>query len=81
MFSLSKNMKIFLKRLKIKTSFNKKYNSVVSVELLLSLLFKVNDLYENKNLYMIVDNLYSLGGLVSYSCQRRVQDFLNQEQI
>jgi len=26
-------------------------------------LFQVNDLYENKNLYMIVDNLYSLGGL------------------
>ena len=26
---------------------------------------KVNDLYENKNLYMIVDNLYNLGGLVS----------------
>ena len=25
---------------------------------------KVNDLYENKNLYMIVDNLYNLGGLV-----------------
>jgi len=26
-------------------------------------LFQVNDLYENKNLYMIVDNLYSLGGM------------------
>lgn len=26
-------------------------------------LFQVNDLYEAKNLYMIVDNLYSLGGL------------------
>jgi len=26
-------------------------------------LFQVNDLYENKNLYMIVDNLYNLGGL------------------
>lgn len=26
-------------------------------------LFQVNDLYENKNLYMIVDNLYSLGGI------------------
>nr|AGN29586.1 calponin-3 [Acartia pacifica]AGN29587.1 calponin-3 [Acartia pacifica] len=26
-------------------------------------LFQVNDLYENKNLYMIVDNFYSLGGL------------------
>jgi len=25
-------------------------------------LFQVNDLYENKNLYMIVDNLYALGG-------------------
>ena len=27
-------------------------------------LFQVNDLYENKNLYMVVDNLYSLGGMV-----------------
>ena len=27
-------------------------------------LFQVNDLYENKNLYMVVDNLYNLGGLV-----------------
>merc|ERR1711983_329198 len=26
-------------------------------------LFQVNDLYEAKNLYMIVDNLYALGGL------------------
>lgn len=26
-------------------------------------LFQVNDLYENKNLYMIVDNIYSLGGM------------------
>ena len=26
----------------------------------------MNDLYENKNLYMIVDNLYSLGGIVSF---------------
>ncbi len=26
-------------------------------------LFQVNDLYESKNLYMIVDNLYALGGL------------------
>merc|ERR1711872_620122 len=26
-------------------------------------LFQVNDLYENKNLYMIVDNLYNLGGM------------------
>jgi len=26
-------------------------------------LFQVNDLYENKNLYMVVDNLYSLGGM------------------
>ena len=26
---------------------------------------QVNDLYENKNLYMIVDNLYNLGGMVS----------------
>lgn len=26
-------------------------------------LFQVNDLYENKNLYMIVDNLYALGGM------------------
>merc|ERR550517_181643 len=29
-------------------------------------LFQVNDLYENKNLYMVVDNLYNLGGL----CQK-----------
>ena len=28
-------------------------------------LFQVNDLYENKNLYMVVDNLYALGGMVS----------------
>jgi hypothetical protein len=28
-------------------------------------LFQVNDLFEGKNLYMVVDNLYSLGGLVS----------------
>ena len=27
-------------------------------------LFQVNDLYESKNLYMIVDNLYCLGGNV-----------------
>jgi len=26
-------------------------------------LFQVNDLYENKNLYMIVDNIYNLGGM------------------
>lgn len=26
-------------------------------------LFQVNDLYENKNLYMVVDNLYCLGGM------------------
>merc|ERR1711945_23356 len=26
-------------------------------------LFQVNDLYENKNLYMVVDNLFSLGGM------------------
>jgi len=26
-------------------------------------LFQVNDLYENKNLYMVVDNLFTLGGL------------------
>merc|ERR1712243_59830 len=26
-------------------------------------LFQVNDLYENKNLYMVVDNLYNLGGM------------------
>jgi hypothetical protein len=26
-------------------------------------LFQVNDLYENKNLYMIVDNLFTLGGM------------------
>ena len=28
-------------------------------------LFQVNDLYESKNLYMIVDNLYCLGGMVN----------------
>merc|ERR1711931_402482 len=26
-------------------------------------LFQVNDLYENKNLYMVVDNLYNIGGM------------------
>jgi len=26
-------------------------------------LFQVNDLYENKNLYMIVDNIYNIGGM------------------
>ena len=26
-------------------------------------LFQVNDLYEDKNLYMVVDNLHSLGGM------------------
>lgn len=26
-------------------------------------LFQVNDLYENKNLYMVVDNLFNLGGM------------------
>merc|ERR1719242_1626687 len=26
-------------------------------------LFQVNDLFEQKNLYMVVDNLYALGGL------------------
>ena len=37
-------------------------------------LFQVNDLYENKNLYMVVDNIYNLGGMVrkqfsiSYKC-------------
>ena len=31
-------------------------------------LFQVNDLYENKNLYMVVDNLYSLGGMVRGKC-------------
>ena len=30
-------------------------------------LFQVNDLYENKNLYMVVDNLFSLGGMVSFN--------------
>jgi len=28
-------------------------------------LFQVNDLYESKNLYMVVDNLFTLGGMVS----------------
>ena len=28
------------------------------------IVIKVNDLYENKNLYMIVDNLYNIGGMV-----------------
>ena len=35
-------------------------------------LFQVNDLYENKNLYMVVDNLYSLGGMVSF-CKKFVE--------
>ncbi len=29
-------------------------------------LFQVNDLYEQKNLYMIVDNLFTLGGLARF---------------
>ena len=29
-------------------------------------LFQVNDLYESKNLYMVVDNFFTLGGLVSH---------------
>merc|ERR1712107_896056 len=33
-------------------------------------LFQVNDLYENKNLYMVVDNLYSLGVKVSTENKR-----------
>ena len=28
-------------------------------------LFQVNDLYEAKNLYIVVDNLFALGGMVS----------------
>lgn len=28
-------------------------------------LFQVNDLYEHKNVYMVVDNIFALGGLVS----------------
>ena len=28
---------------------------------------QVNDLYENKNLYMIVDNIYNIGGMVSWN--------------
>ena len=28
-------------------------------------LFQVNDLYEAKNLYTVVDNLFALGGMVS----------------
>lgn len=28
-------------------------------------LFQVNDLYENKNLYMVVDNICTVGGMVS----------------
>jgi hypothetical protein len=26
-------------------------------------LFQVNDLFESKNLYMVVDNFYALGGM------------------
>ena len=33
-------------------------------------LFQVNDLFENKNLYMVVDNLCNLGGMVSWSRDR-----------
>ena len=29
-------------------------------------LFQVNDLYEAKNLYIVVDNLFALGGMVSF---------------
>ena len=30
-------------------------------------LFQVNDLYENKNLYMVVDNICTVGGMVRIS--------------
>ena len=30
-------------------------------------LFQVNDLYEAKNLYTVVDNIFALGGMVSFS--------------
>ena len=39
-------------------------------------LFQVNDLYENKNLYMVVDNLFSLGGMVSYFQNVRVKKLM-----
>ena len=39
-------------------------------------LFQVNDLYENKNLYMVVDNLFSLGGMVSYFKNVRVRKLI-----
>ena len=35
--------------------------------------FQVNDLYENKNLYMVVDNLYNLGGMVSIKISNRLK--------
>ena len=39
-------------------------------------LFQVNDLYENKNLYMVVDNIYNLGGMVSKD-DSKTSDFIN----
>ena len=48
-------------------------------------LFQVNDLYENKNLYMVVDNLFSLGGMVSNdqnnSNKKLCADFLGPEKV
>ena len=48
-------------------------------------LFQVNDLYENKNLYMVVDNLFSLGGMVSNdqnnSNKKLYADFLGPEKV
>ena len=41
-------------------------------------LFQVNDLYENKNLYMVVDNLYNLGGMVRQRDQSHQKMTKNQ---
>ena len=41
-------------------------------------LFQVNDLYESKNLYMIVDNLYCLGGMVTYMLEKYFWTYLTQ---
>ena len=42
-------------------------------------LFQVNDLYEAKNLYMIVDNLYALGGLGMVSNKMSVTTIFGQK--
>ena len=46
-------------------SKNKPNQNSLFIYQIKKIIFQVNDLYENKNLYMVVDNLYNLGGMVS----------------